>query len=174
MSHYHDEEKWGTSAINSRWFPVVSLLGIVNDSAFCLQTGYCALVGLSDAELLLSMYRGLWVYGRDGLPFWSVEPLPDPFPVTLNVSPACVPLLLFQLATDDHYQDYISMWVAKCRHLAGHSDLDVTHPVISRQTVLLCSTLWGHPSSTLLLWTSTLYFTRKVSNKKEEELLVSV
>lgn len=63
---------------------------MVSDSALCLQTGYCALGGLSDVELLLSMFKGFWVDGRDGLPSRSAEPVPSPVPgPTIRVTSMC-------------------------------------------------------------------------------------
>jgi len=53
---------------------------MVRDSALCLQTGYCALGGLSDAKLFLSVFKGLWLDGRDGLPSRCAEPAPSPVP----------------------------------------------------------------------------------------------
>ena len=61
---------------------------MVSDSALCLQMGYRALAGLSDAELLLSMFKGLWVDGRDRLLSWSAEAVLGPGP-TVRVPSTC-------------------------------------------------------------------------------------
>lgn len=125
---------------------------MVSDSALCLQTGYCALGGLSDAKLFLSTFKGLWVDRRDGLPSRSTEPRDSPVP-TLSV-PSTRAAAPGSLLTS---------------HLAGPSGLDDTHPKTCKHTLLLSSALWGHPSSTTLSSQHLLCVLQKRLKKKKKE-----
>lgn len=124
---------------------------MVSDSALCLQTGYCALGGLSDAKLFLSTFKGLWVDRWDGLPSRSTEPRDSPVP-TLSV-PSTRAAAPGSLLTS---------------HLAGPSGLDDTHPKTCKHTLLLSSALWGHPSSTTLSSQHLCVLQKRLKKKKRE------
>lgn len=122
---------------------------MVSDSALCLQMGYRALGGLSDAKLFFSMFKGPWV--DRGMGFLPRIKSPGTAPFPLCLSPAAAPGSLLT------------------GHLSGPSGLDDTHPKTCKQTLLLSSALWEHPSSTTLLNVCSVLQKRLKKKKRERE-----